>query len=125
MAARGASPERLRRIGVLTPLPVDHPDAKARHAAFLESLRQLGWSEGRNVRIEARGLLATRRLSASTRQNWSLSRLTSSWQLAVRAFQPYSKPPGPCQSCSWSFLIQSAPDLSEAWPNQAAMPLDS
>jgi putative ABC transport system substrate-binding protein len=44
----------MRRIGVLTPLPADHPDAKARHAAFLESLRQLGWSEGHNVRIEAR-----------------------------------------------------------------------
>jgi putative tryptophan/tyrosine transport system substrate-binding protein len=29
-------------------------DTKARHAAFLEALRQLGWSEGNNVRIEAR-----------------------------------------------------------------------
>jgi putative tryptophan/tyrosine transport system substrate-binding protein len=54
LAARAQPPERLRRIGVLTPLPADHPDAKARHAAFLESLRQLGWSEGHNVRIEAR-----------------------------------------------------------------------
>ena len=54
LAARAQQPGRMRRIGVLTPLPVDHPDAKARHAAFLESLRQLGWSEGRNVRIEAR-----------------------------------------------------------------------
>ena len=54
LAARAQQGERMRRIGVLTPLPADHPDAKARHAAFLESLRQLGWSEGHNVRIEAR-----------------------------------------------------------------------
>src|SRR5262247_1904288 len=54
LAARAQQPGRIRRIGVLTPLPADHPDAKARHAAFLEALRQLGWSEGHNVRIEAR-----------------------------------------------------------------------
>jgi ABC-type uncharacterized transport system substrate-binding protein len=54
LAARAQQPGRMRRIGVLTPLPADHPDAKARHAVFLESLRQLGWSEGHNVRIEAR-----------------------------------------------------------------------
>jgi putative tryptophan/tyrosine transport system substrate-binding protein len=54
LAARAQRSDRMRRIGVLTPLPADHPDAKARHAAFLESLRQLGWSEGHNVRIEAR-----------------------------------------------------------------------
>jgi putative tryptophan/tyrosine transport system substrate-binding protein len=54
LAARAQQGNYMRRIGVLTPLPADHPDAKARHAAFLESLRQLGWSEGHNVHIEAR-----------------------------------------------------------------------
>ena len=54
LAARAQQTERIRRIGVLTPLPVEHPDAKARHQAFLEALRQLGWSEGRNLRVEAR-----------------------------------------------------------------------
>jgi len=44
----------MRFIGVLTPLPADHPDAQARHAVFLQALRQLGWTEGGNVRIEAR-----------------------------------------------------------------------
>src|SRR5262245_18596744 len=44
----------MRRIGVLTPLPADHPDGQARHAVFLQALRQLGWTEGGNVRIEAR-----------------------------------------------------------------------
>jgi putative ABC transport system substrate-binding protein len=54
LAARAQQAERMRRLGVLTPLPVDHPDAQARHTAFLEALRQLGWTDGRNLRIEAR-----------------------------------------------------------------------
>src|SRR5262245_52793435 len=54
IAARAQQSERMRRLGVLTPLPVDHPDAQARHAAFLEALGQLGWIDGRNLRIEAR-----------------------------------------------------------------------
>jgi putative ABC transport system substrate-binding protein len=53
-AAHAQQTARMRRIGVLIPLPADHPDAKARHAAFLEALRQLGWSEGHNMRIETR-----------------------------------------------------------------------
>ena len=51
--------ERMRSIGVLTPLPADLLDAQARHAVFLQALRQLGWTEGRNVRIEARWSDAT------------------------------------------------------------------
>jgi putative ABC transport system substrate-binding protein len=54
LAVRAQQSERMRRIGVLTPLPADHPDAQARHAAFLQALRQLGWTEGGNVQIEAR-----------------------------------------------------------------------
>jgi hypothetical protein len=33
---------------VLTPLPADLPDAQERHAVFLQTLRQLGWTEGGN-----------------------------------------------------------------------------
>ena len=54
LAARAQQGERIRRVAVLTPLPGDHPDAKARHQAFLEALRQLGWSESHNLRVEAR-----------------------------------------------------------------------
>src|SRR5947208_2468280 len=42
----------MRRIGVLT--GVGDPDAQARHAAFRQGLAQLGWTDGRNVRIDAR-----------------------------------------------------------------------
>jgi ABC-type uncharacterized transport system substrate-binding protein len=54
LGVRAQQAERMRRVGVLTPLPADHPDARARHAAFLEAFQQLGWTDGRNVRIEAR-----------------------------------------------------------------------
>ena len=43
--------ERVRRIGVLTGPAADDPEAKARMAAFLQSLQQFGWSDSRNVQI--------------------------------------------------------------------------
>jgi len=54
LAARAQQPERIRRIGALSPLPADDPEAKARMAAFLQELAQFGWVDGRNVRIDAR-----------------------------------------------------------------------
>jgi putative ABC transport system substrate-binding protein len=54
LAAQAQQSERMRSIGVLSPLPADHPDDQVRYAAFLEALRQLGWTDGRNVRIDAR-----------------------------------------------------------------------
>jgi len=54
IAARAQKPERLRRVGVLMPLAMDDPEAKARFAAFQQGLEQLGWADGRNVQIDAR-----------------------------------------------------------------------
>ena len=42
----------MRRIGVLIGLAEDDPEKKARLAAFRQGLDKLGWSEGRNVRID-------------------------------------------------------------------------
>jgi putative tryptophan/tyrosine transport system substrate-binding protein len=55
LAASAQQGERMRRIGVLTagPRPEDQ-DAQANIAAFLEGLKQLGWVDGRNVRIDYR-----------------------------------------------------------------------
>jgi len=52
--ARAQQPERMRRIGVLMNLAADDPESQARVAAFLQGLQQLGWTEGRNVRIDTR-----------------------------------------------------------------------
>jgi putative tryptophan/tyrosine transport system substrate-binding protein len=53
-AARGQQPDKIRRVGILMPWTVDDPVAKARVAAFQQMLQQLGWTEGRNIRIDTR-----------------------------------------------------------------------
>ena len=54
LAARAQQDERMRRIGVLTGSGgPDDPDVKERYAALVQRLQQMGWSEGRNLRIEA------------------------------------------------------------------------
>ena len=52
-AAR-AQQDGMRRIGVLVPFPESEPVAQARVAAFREGLQKLGWTEGRNIRIDTR-----------------------------------------------------------------------
>lgn len=54
LAALAQQPERVRRIAVLMPLAGDDPVAKARTAAFLEGLQQLGWTDGHSIRIDYR-----------------------------------------------------------------------
>ena len=54
MVASAQQGERVRRIGVLMSQPADSPEAQARIAAFLQALQQLGWTEGRNVRMDLR-----------------------------------------------------------------------
>src|SRR5260370_40723204 len=54
LAARAQQPERMPRIGVLSNLTEDDPEARARDAAFVQGLRQLDWIAGRNVQIEYR-----------------------------------------------------------------------
>ena len=46
--------ERIRRIGVLMPSAADDPEFQARMTAFVQGLAQLGWLDGRNVRIDTR-----------------------------------------------------------------------
>src|SRR5262244_1715238 len=54
LAARAQQADRMRRIGVLVSLPADDPQAQVRNAAFLQGLQELGWTVGRNVRIDFR-----------------------------------------------------------------------
>ena len=53
LAARAQS-ESMRRIGVLMNTSADDPEGRSQLAAFLDGLRQLGWTDGRNVRIDTR-----------------------------------------------------------------------
>ena len=54
LAASAQQPEQVRRIGVLMNRAANDPDGEARAVAFEQSLQQLGWTNGRNVRIDIR-----------------------------------------------------------------------
>jgi putative tryptophan/tyrosine transport system substrate-binding protein len=54
LAARAQQPERVRRVGVLLPAAADDSQYQAWLGAFLQALALLGWSIGRNVRIDTR-----------------------------------------------------------------------
>lgn len=54
LAACAQQAERMRRIGVLTGLAESDPDVKAWLTAFEQGLQKLGWSQGRNLRIDYR-----------------------------------------------------------------------
>jgi ABC-type uncharacterized transport system substrate-binding protein len=54
LAARAQQGEQTRRIGVLIQVAEGDPQARIEVAAFLRGLQELGWSEGRNLRVETR-----------------------------------------------------------------------
>jgi putative tryptophan/tyrosine transport system substrate-binding protein len=54
LTVHAQQPERVRRIGVLMAHAESDPEFEAYLAAFREGLHKLGWSEGRNIRIDAR-----------------------------------------------------------------------
>src|ERR1700693_2348446 len=54
IAARAQQPDRMRRIGVLMPFDENDPEAKAYLAGFTQGLAELGWTNGRNLRMDVR-----------------------------------------------------------------------
>jgi ABC-type uncharacterized transport system substrate-binding protein len=54
LAAHGEQAERMRRIGVLMHWTAEDAEGQARLAAFTQALKQLGWNNGRNLRIDTR-----------------------------------------------------------------------
>src|SRR6516162_6154565 len=54
LGARAQQPERMRRIGVLMSSDENDPLAKARVSALIQALADLGWTDGRNVRMDLR-----------------------------------------------------------------------
>jgi len=53
LAAHSQQPERMRLIGALNGV-ADEPIMHARYDAFLQGLKELGWTDGRNIRVEYR-----------------------------------------------------------------------
>ena len=54
VGSKAQQAERVRRVGILNILGPDDPEAQARKAVFEQTLEQLGWSVGRNLKIENR-----------------------------------------------------------------------
>jgi putative tryptophan/tyrosine transport system substrate-binding protein len=52
--ARAQQGEQMRRIGVLMAINADDAEAQARMVAFVQGLQQLGWTVGKNVRVDFR-----------------------------------------------------------------------
>jgi putative ABC transport system substrate-binding protein len=51
LVARAQQSERMRRIGFISLVPENDPEARARITAFQQGLAALDWVEGRNIRI--------------------------------------------------------------------------
>jgi putative tryptophan/tyrosine transport system substrate-binding protein len=59
LAARAQQPGRMRRIGIFINLASDDSEGQDRNAAFLQALQELGWTIGRNVRMDYRWGVST------------------------------------------------------------------
>jgi putative tryptophan/tyrosine transport system substrate-binding protein len=53
-AAHGQQSDRLRRVGVLMAFDENDPEAKAYLSGFTQGLAELGWTDGRNLRMDVR-----------------------------------------------------------------------
>ena len=101
LAARAQQSERVRRIGVLMYLAADDVEGQARFAAFTQALQQLGWSNGRNVRIDTRW--ATTDADDIRRHAAELVALAPDVMLAgtgTATVRHCCRRPAPCRSCS-------------------------
>jgi hypothetical protein len=83
-AVRAQQPERMRRVGVLIPLAADDPESPARVTALAQGLQQLGWTDGRNLRIDYRWAAGTPTAIAYLQPNWSRLPRTLFSPVAVR-----------------------------------------
>jgi putative ABC transport system substrate-binding protein len=54
LAARAQQGERMRRIGVLMWLDENDPGARSDLSAFTQALAGMGWTDGRNLRMDLR-----------------------------------------------------------------------
>ena len=55
VVGRAQQGDRVRRIGILMPGDENDPVYKPRLSVFTQTLADLGWTDGRNVRIDLRG----------------------------------------------------------------------
>ena len=81
LAAGAQQREKMRRVGVLMTLAADDPEGLARVTAFAQRLQELGWRDGRNIRIDYRWAAAD--AASSHRQAQELLTLAPDVIIAV------------------------------------------
>ena len=93
--------ERVRRIGVLASQRLPSAGVRPASRRFLQALQQLGWTVGRNVRIDTAGAADNADRCSQIRGGIGRARAgrhPGSRQL--RPWRPCSRRPAPCRSCS-------------------------
>ena len=106
----GRAQQPARRIGVLMNGAPDDAEVRARLAAFLDGLQQLGWTDGRNVRIDTRwasDVGANR--GAEELVALGPDVILASASLSVSALQRITRV---CRSCSRMSSTRLVPDSS-------------
>jgi putative tryptophan/tyrosine transport system substrate-binding protein len=116
LVARGQQRGRMRRIGVMFGLlAADDPEAQARITAFVQGLQELGWSDGRNVRIDYRGGLG----DADRQHRYAAELVALAPDVVLAGGNPalaaFQQATNLCRSCSRMSQTQSATAISPAW----------
>jgi putative tryptophan/tyrosine transport system substrate-binding protein len=110
LTARAQQGERMRRVGVLVAAAADDPDYQARIVVLLHGLQQLGWNDGRNVRIDTRW--ATTNADDIRRHAAELAALAPDVLVAATGTVTWRRcyrRPARCRSCLWSSSTPLAP----------------
>ncbi len=124
-AARAQQADRVHRVGVLMSRAAGDPEEQARFAGFLQGLQKLGWTDGRNVRIDYRWAAAdadrSRTYAAElvalapevimASGSTSVAALLQTTRTVPIVFVNSSTRSGPAMSRSWRAQAATPPDL--------------
>ena len=122
LAARAQQGERMRRIGMLLTAAADDPESLARVGAFLQALAQLGWTIGRNVRIESRWGAGNAELIRKHAVEFAALAPDVILAHGSSTVGPCYRRPAPCRSCFPLPSIRSPLVSLIAWRGRAATP---
>jgi len=108
VVARAQPAERIRRIGVLMSANESDPVWKPRVSAFTQALADLGWTDGRAMRMDVRWCGGDTNRIRALAQSWPACNPTSSRQTGPRRPLPSSGRHGQSRSSLRAWAIPSA-----------------
>ena len=94
LVTRAQQPDRMRRIGVLMASGENDPEAKAQLSGFTQRLAELGWIDGRNLRMDVRWAAGNvDRMRMFAKELVGLLRVPGERQCNCRSAQPSNELP--------------------------------